>query len=171
MLSQLPVRALLALRQTCSLMRHLVDAGSGPRWLDIARHLQVAEQLLPQDAQHGPAVHAVLRDQAAVLSSIQKARPSMVHQGDLGSCSHVQLKWLLQKTGSGEASTLIHSQAAQIPLDLFIIMPQMGAASKAAAGYDISSGLCHVAARACEKPDRNENPIIWLPTYLSGLKA
>lgn len=101
LLIQLPVSTLLALRQTCSMMRNLVDDETGPQWLDIARQLQVAEQLLPKDALHAPAVHSVLRDQAGLVASIRKAQPSLVHQGDIGQCTHVELTWLLHQAGSG----------------------------------------------------------------------
>ena len=101
LLHQLPVRALLALRRTCSVMRDLVDNETGPQWLDIARQLRVAEQLLPQDAVHAPAVHSVLRDQASLVASIRKAQPSLVHQGNIGLCTHVELTWLLHHAGLG----------------------------------------------------------------------
>lgn len=99
MLEHVPVKVLLALRQASNTTRSLVDDGTCPQWQAIARQLQVPEQLLPHDAQHGPAVHAVLRDQAALVSHIRQGRPSLVHQGELGQCAFTSLSWVLQSSG------------------------------------------------------------------------
>lgn len=100
MLKHVPVKVLLALRQACSLTCLLVDDYTGPQWLAIARQLQVPEQLLPHDAQHGPAVHAVLRDQAALVTNIRQGRPRLVHRGELGQCNFTKLSWVLQCSGT-----------------------------------------------------------------------
>ena len=74
MLELLPALALAALRQTCNAMRFLVDFSTGSMWLDIARDLNKAEELLPEHAVHSPAVIALLYQQAAILSNIRQGR-------------------------------------------------------------------------------------------------
>lgn len=100
MLDHLPVKALLALRQASSTTCCLVDDSTCPQWLSVAEELRAPPQLVPLDAQHGPAVHAVLRDQAALLANIRGARPSLVHHGDIGCCVFVELSWQLHREGA-----------------------------------------------------------------------
>ena len=99
MLIHVPVKVLPALRQACSLTRSLVNDGTCPQWLAIAQQLHVPKQLLPHAAQHGPAVHAVLRDQAVLVTNIRQGRPSLVHRGELGQCTFTSLSWVLQRSG------------------------------------------------------------------------
>lgn len=100
MLDLLPVKALLALRQASSTTQSLVDHSTCPQWLSVAEELRVPPQLVPLDAQHGPAVHAVLRDQAALLATIRRARPSLVQRGDIGPCVFIELSWQLHRAGA-----------------------------------------------------------------------
>ena len=93
MLEHLPIKTLLALCQACSTARALVDEGTCPQWLRIAQQLQVPQQQLPQEAQHAPAVHAVLRDQAALLANIRQGRTILVRRGDLGIHAFTRFSW------------------------------------------------------------------------------
>ena len=99
-LDHLPIKALLALRQACSTTRSLVDDGTCAQWRRIARQLHVPQQLLPEDAQHAPAVHAVLRDQAVQVARIRRGEASLVHQGDLGNHVFTKMSWVLQRSGT-----------------------------------------------------------------------
>ena len=89
MLKHLPLRALVALRQTCRAIRQLVDDDTGLLWLQHARQLRIAEQLLPSQPQHGPAVHAVLRSQACQVSRLLQTIANCRVHGKLSMRQHL----------------------------------------------------------------------------------
>ena len=52
MLSHMPVKLLVALRQTCTLMRHVVDGDTFFLWKRAALQLGVPPELLPKRVRH-----------------------------------------------------------------------------------------------------------------------
>ncbi len=109
----LPVRALVALRQSCKAMQYLVDASTGPQWAHAARGLGVAEELLPHEAQHGMPAQTVLRNQAEMILRIRNFQPRVTHRGEL-SATHADFRWLLHRP---LAASLAASSADPIPVD------------------------------------------------------
>ncbi len=101
MLKYLPAPSLAALRQASHAMQHLSDDSTGCFWLDMAQKLGVTEQLLAKQAQHGSAVPAVLRQQAATLAQIRSGKHKHVLVGRGGTGIESELSWILQPESRG----------------------------------------------------------------------